>query len=142
MKTLILTVGLPKSGKTWWASRQNQPVVNPDAIRLALHGQVFEPRAEPTVWSIARVMVRHYFEYRPGPCTVILDATNITPQRREEWLSREWQVKYAVFDTSLEVCRRRAVETGFPEDVLNRMSRQMVLPAREDDRVVHWMTLR
>jgi predicted kinase len=36
MQQLILTVGLPRSGKTTWAKQQGVPMVNRDAIRLAL----------------------------------------------------------------------------------------------------------
>ena len=38
-KQLILTVGLPRSGKTTWALAQGYPIVAPDAIRLAVTGQ-------------------------------------------------------------------------------------------------------
>ncbi len=33
MNRLILTVGLPRSGKTTWALEQGWPIVNPDSIR-------------------------------------------------------------------------------------------------------------
>jgi predicted kinase len=52
MKILILTVGLPRSGKSSWSRQQTFPVVNPDSIRLALHGLRFAPEAEPFVWAI------------------------------------------------------------------------------------------
>lgn len=45
-KTVILTSGLPRSGKTTWALKQSLSIVNRDAIRLALHGQPFIPEAE------------------------------------------------------------------------------------------------
>jgi len=38
MKILILTVGLPRSGKSTWAAKKGFPIVSPDAIRLAMHG--------------------------------------------------------------------------------------------------------
>ena len=43
-----------RSGKTTWARQQGVPIVNRDAIRLALHGQRFEPRAESVVWAHLR----------------------------------------------------------------------------------------
>ena len=82
-KTLILTVGLPRSGKSSWARCQGYPVVNPDSIRLRLHGQVFAPQAEPFVWAVAHLMVESLFE--AGHSTVILDATNISRRRRRGW---------------------------------------------------------
>jgi predicted kinase len=73
-KTLIMTVGLPRSGKSTWAIAQGHPVVCPDAIRLALHGQPFIATAEPVVWATAKLMVASLFEAGHG--VVILDATN------------------------------------------------------------------
>ncbi|GAF94425.1 unnamed protein product, partial [marine sediment metagenome] len=60
-KKLILTVGLPRSGKTTWARKQGIPMVNPDSIRLALHGKAFIEEAEPMIWTIAKYMVRALF---------------------------------------------------------------------------------
>jgi predicted kinase len=108
MKTLLLTVGLPRSGKSSWARYQNNhPIVNPDAIRLAVHGQAFVPDAEPIVWAIAKYMVRALF--LAGHNTVILDAANNTRKRREDWKSSSWLRKYKVFYTNKEECIRRAM---------------------------------
>lgn len=103
---LIATVGLPRSGKSTWARRQAYPVVNPDSIRLALHGQRFAAEAEPFVWAIAKVMVRSLFG--AGHRHVILDATNMTRKRRAEWLSREWGTFFKHIDTDSPTCRQRA----------------------------------
>ncbi len=85
--TLIMTVGLPRSGKSTWAMAQGVPVVNPDAIRLACHGQRFVEQAEPLVWYLAERMVDSLF--LAGHRVVILDATNITRSRRDCWISTE-----------------------------------------------------
>lgn len=52
--TLVLMVGLPRSGKSTIARSGRVPIVSPDAIRLALHGQPFIASAEPTVWATAK----------------------------------------------------------------------------------------
>jgi Ca2+-binding EF-hand superfamily protein len=39
---------------------------------------------------------------------VILDATNTTKARRDEWKSNDWQTRFKVFDTKAEECIRRA----------------------------------
>jgi predicted kinase len=109
-RTLILTVGLPRSGKSTWARTQGVPIVNPDAIRLALHGQRYAAVAEPFVWAVTKTMVRALFG--AGHETVILDATNTTHKRRDEWQSSEWTVAYHVFDTPKDVCLARARAEG------------------------------
>ena len=113
MKTLILTVGLPRSGKSTWARKQGDPVVNPDSIRLALHGQAFLPEREPEVWNIAKLMVKSLF--LAGHNTVILDATNTTKRRRWAWRSEDWKVKFEVFNTPLKLCIERAILTNKPD---------------------------
>lgn len=117
MSQLIVTVGLPRSGKSTWARAQDHPIVNPDSIRLALHGQRFLPEAEPFVWAIARCMVRALF--LAGHETVILDACNTTKERRDEWLAHDgaWIRVFKAFPTPAEECIRRARAEGDEEIV-------------------------
>jgi predicted kinase len=109
IKKLILTIGLPRSGKTTWAKKQNAPIVNPDSIRLALHGQRFIKEAEPFVWAIAYLMVTALF--KAGHEVVIVDATNITQKRRQPWIdkfSNEYELEWKVISTTKEECIERA----------------------------------
>lgn len=119
-KILIAMVGLPRSGKTTWARRQSYPVVSPDSIRLAMHGQRFASRAEPLVWATAKVMVRALF--LAGHRHVILDATNTTEARRKEWRCDEWATFWKVIDTSADVCRSRAEGDAEILPVIDRMA--------------------
>lgn len=104
---LILMVGLPRSGKSTWARQQGVPIVNPDAIRLALHGKAYEALAEPFVWAIAKIMVRALF--LAGARVVVLDATNTTQARRDEWKSEAWLRYYVYIPTPVAVCIARAI---------------------------------
>lgn len=111
MKRLICTVGLPRSGKSTWARETGDPIVNPDAIRLAIHGQPFIGETEPFVWAVAKAMVSALF--LAGHDTVILDATNTTRKRRDEWKSKRWVREWRVFGgpEQRELCAERA-KTG------------------------------
>jgi predicted kinase len=122
-KILICTVGLPRSGKSTWARSQGYPIVNPDSIRLAIHGQRFVASAEPLVWATANIMVRSLF--LAGHNTVILDATNTTRKRRQEWNSKEWGTFFKVIDTPRDECERRANSEDDSEilPVIDRMSK-------------------
>jgi predicted kinase len=132
MKILIITVGLPRSGKSTWAMKQLVPVVNPDSIRLAFHGFAYLPKVEPWIWRLAQVMVESLF--LAGHNTVILDSTMVTKARRAEWASPLWRRQYQEFSTSEDECCLRAAVTGFPEDVIHRMAREWepVEPGEED----------
>lgn len=103
---LILMKGLPRSGKTTWARRQNYPIVNPDSIRLALHGKRYEVLAEDLVWSIAKIMVRSLF--LSGHHTVIVDATNNSKKRRDFWKGDDWDILIKIIRTSKIECINRA----------------------------------
>lgn len=124
-KFLIMTIGLPRSGKSTWARQLSQeqgyPIVNPDSIRLAIHGQVYAAQAEPLVWATAKVMVRSLFY--AGHNVVILDATNTSRQRRNDWIDPEWNRVFQIFHTPKEECIRRATEGMRPDliSVIERM---------------------
>lgn len=119
---LICTVGLPRSGKTTWAKSQAWPIVNPDSIRIAIHGQRFVPDAEPFVWATAKAMVRALF--LAGHQTVILDATNTTKKRRVEWFDDRWTTFFKVFATSTAECMERAKDDAEIKPVIERMAAQ------------------
>ena len=110
-------VGLPRSGKSTWAKQQNLPIVNPDSIRLALHGERYIQLAEPFVWAIAKLMVRALF--LAGHTEVILDATNTTRKARDNWLEPEWRTVFKEVNTWRGVCLERADEELKP--VIERM---------------------
>jgi predicted kinase len=120
-RLLIATVGLPRSGKSSWARQQGVPLVNPDAIRLSLHEHRFIGRAEPWVWAMAQTMVRALFE--AGHSVVILDATNITRERRAMWKSRDWAVCFQEFTTSLQDCIKRALVSGSDPELVGAIER-------------------
>ena len=132
---LILTVGLPRSGKDTWARQQGFPIVSPDAIRLAMHGQRFCASAEPFVWATAYVMVDALF--RAGHHTVIVNATNTTVKRRSAWVDKFYpdvEIEYKVFDVGPDTCIQRAIDTG-QEDlipVIKRMAEEWDIGPR------HW----
>jgi len=108
--TLMLMAGLPYSGKSTLAREMDAPIVNPDAIRVALHGQRYAQTAEPMVWAIAQYMVRSLF--LAGHDHVIVDACNATRRRMSEWLSSDWKLEAVLLPEPPEVCRSRAIAAG------------------------------
>ena len=123
---LILTVGLPRAGKDTWAMQQGFPIVNPDAIRLAMHGQRFYTPAEPLVWAMAQLMVDALFI--AGHDTVIVNATNVTEKRRQAWtIPRAGiDIEYEVFTTDPKTCIQRAIDSDREDliPVIKRMAEE------------------
>lgn len=132
---LICTVGLPRSGKTTWAKQQGYPIVNPDAIRLAMYGQRYWGPGEKIVWTHAWYMVRSLF--LAGHSRVILDATNTTRSRREDWdCSTDWRTVFHHIKTDANECTRRAMTANDEEiqPIIWEMD-DAFQPLTEDERV-------
>lgn len=115
MKTLLFTVGLPRSGKSTWSKSTGLPIVNRDSIRLALHGQPFLKEAEDMVTAIEKYMVKSLF--LAGHNTVIIDATNLKIRYIKAWKHlgiENVKFKFKVFDTPIYTCIERAFATDKP----------------------------
>lgn len=110
MPTLIITVGLPRSGKSTWAKTKNLPIVNRDAIRLALHGHAYIQESEEMVSAIEMYMVKALFE--AGHEKVILDACNLKVKYRKRWERGPWQIRYERFNVNETICIERAIDSG------------------------------
>ncbi len=123
-----MTVGLPRCGKSTWSLTQKLPIVCPDAIRLAIHGQPFLPSAEKLVWAVAHYMVESLF--LAGHDKVILDATNLTDYRRNEWRSKKWNREYYIFHEDEGSCIERAKTTNqeYLIPVIKRMAKEAQWP--------------
>lgn len=61
------------------------------------------------VWAMAKLMVASLFE--AGHQTVILDATNITRKRRDDWEDSRWKRQLWTFRATTEECIERARKT-------------------------------
>lgn len=123
--TLLSLHGLPRSGKSTLCAKLREyygaPVVNADAVRLALHGQRFAALAEPMVFAIRQIMVRALFG--AGHPLVIYDETNYSRAAREKMQSSEWDCYYIDVPTSPDICKERAIATGHLDllPVIDRM---------------------
>ena len=113
MKKLILTIGLPQSGKSTWAKSTSYPIVNRDSIRLAIGGSIRYFEEENRVSEIEKIMVKSLFA--AGHDTVIVDATHLKEKYRKAWESDDWKIEFKRFKTPLKECLKRA-RKGHPND--------------------------
>ena len=110
---LILTQGIPSSGKSTWAKQYvlESPLtrvrVNRDDIRRML-GKYWVPQRETLVSDIEEQCV---FQALSSGYTVVLDATNLNPKYNKEWESianlPNVIVEYKPFYISLEEAIKR-----------------------------------
>jgi predicted kinase len=139
MKKLILLAGLPRSGKSTYAKGLidscGAVIVNPDSIRLAVHGQPFIAEAEPFVWAIAYAMTEALFI--AGHSVVVVDATNTNEKARKPWYDRfkekrtDVTVELVVVGTSKGECMARAVlsNQAYLIPIIERMAAETDLEA-------------
>lgn len=123
LPTLIALHGLPRSGKSTWAKQQGHPIVCPDCVRLAIHGQPFVQSAEAFVWATTHAMVDALF--LAGHPYVILDATNGTRKRRRDWIvPTKWKTVWKAILTPKKICVERALAENNLElvKVIERMA--------------------
>lgn len=134
---LIAMMGLPRSGKSTismeLAKQYGAPVVNRDAIRLALHGQRYQAEAEPMVKAISLYMIKALF--LTGHEVVIYDETNFSREARNYIKSDLWDTKFYPVLTDMATCIERAHATGQPDldpVIRGMMARYEPLSTAED----------
>lgn len=126
-----MTIGLPRSGKSTISKKLGYCIVNPDSIRLALHGKRFDIEYESEVWKITKIMVKSLF--LAGHRVVILDATNTTNKRRDEWIddkNRNYSILFIKVLTDKDTCIKRAMEDGYDDliPIIEDMNKKLEWP--------------
>jgi predicted kinase len=133
-RTLIALSGVPGSGKSTLIKRivKSHPgtrivVVNPDAIRKQLTGDMSNHSRDPEVWRSAHQQVRDASE-KGQP--VIFDATLANPRTRKEiaaLVPEDYERVLVRMGTSLEESLNRNLlrDRKVPEEVIRRMWRNL-----------------
>ena len=134
--TVILAVGLPGSGKSSWFKRHNITPLSSDMLRSLLFDDPAEQRFQDLVFSNLRSMLKaRLIAHRP---LNYVDATNLTPQERQNWIKLAkdfgYEVQAVFFDVPLEVCieRHQRRDRLVPEDVMRKMSAKLKAPTFDE----------
>ncbi|HVP55744.1 MAG TPA: ATP-binding protein [Candidatus Eisenbacteria bacterium] len=133
---VVLSIGLPGSGKSTWFKRHNILPLSSDMVRILLFDDVTEQRYQDLVFSTLRSMLRaRLLAKRPWN---YVDATNLSPHERRSWIKLAHDFGYEThavfFDVPPEVCieRNRRRERNVPEDVMLRMANKLRPPKFEE----------
>src|SRR5258708_3670371 len=133
---VVLAVGLPGSGKSSWFKRHNITPLSSDMLRSLLFDDPSEQRFQDLVFSNLRSMLKaRLIAHRP---LNYVDATNLTPQERSNWIKLGkdfgYEVQAVYFDVPLEVCieRHQRRDRLVPEDVMRKMSAKLKAPTFDE----------
>jgi predicted kinase len=133
---VVLAIGLPGSGKSAWFKRHNITPLSSDLLRALLFDDPTEQRFQDLVFSNLRSMLKARLIAR-RPLNYV-DATNLTPQERHNWIKLAqdygYEVQAVFFDVPVDVCleRNQRRERVVPEDVMRRMAAKLKAPSFEE----------
>jgi predicted kinase len=129
---VVLTIGLPGSGKTTWFKRRGVTPLSSDMLRSILFDDITEQRYQGLVFSTLRSLLRARLIAKM-PWNYV-DATNLSPHERRQWIkmakSFGYDVQAVFFDVPLEICmeRNRKRERTVSDEVMQKMADRLRPP--------------
>ncbi|MGH9523022.1 MAG: AAA family ATPase [Terriglobales bacterium] len=133
---VVLTIGLPGSGKSSWFKRRGVTPLSSDLLRTLLFDNITEQKYQDLVFGTLRSLLRARLIARM-PWNYV-DATNLSPKERAGWIkmSREfgYDVHAVFFDVPIEVCKARNLQRArmVPDDVMDRFAQKLRPPTFDE----------
>jgi len=130
---VVLTIGLPGSGKTTWFKRRGVTPLSSDLLRSVLFDDITEQRYQGLVFSTLRSLLRARLIAKM-PWNYV-DATNLSPHERRQWIkmarSFGYEVHAVFFNVPVEVClaRNERRERKVDGTVIQRMAERLRPPS-------------
>jgi predicted kinase len=133
---LVITVGLPGSGKSTYLARLGVNAISSDEIRRLIVDDPHDQTIHARVFAAIRFLVRQRLAV--GRPKTYVDATHLTPWERRPYVKMAerygCKLEALYFDVPVEVCieRNRNRQPMVPEEAIREMSRAMIPPTKEE----------
>ena len=132
MCRIVITVGLPGSGKSTYRKRRGVNAISSDEIRHLIADDSEDQSVHAQVFATIRYLIRQ--RIAAGRVVTYVDATHLTRWERRPYvrLARKYgcEVEAIFFDVPVETCVRRNRRRGrvVPEEVIRAMAELMEPP--------------
>jgi predicted kinase len=133
---LVITVGLPGSGKSTYLARLGVNAISSDQIRRLIADDPRDQTMNARIFATVRYLVRQ--RIAAGRPVTYVDATHLTPWERKPYvqLARQYkcELEALFFDVPIETCiaRNQDRDRVVPEEAMRKMALALVPPSKEE----------
>lgn len=130
---LIITVGLPGSGKSSYLARLGVNAISSDEVRRLIADNPHDQTMNARIFRVIRYLVRQ--RIAAGRPITYVDATHLQCWEREPYivLAQRYgcRLDALFFDVPVEICiaRNGARARMVPEEAIRKMAEQMIPPS-------------
>lgn len=130
---IVLLVGLPGSGKSYWLEQNRLPALSSDSTRIQLTGDVTNQTNNRLIFSTLRTLCAA--RLKAGCEVTYIDSTALALWERRSWIRfaelHGCDIECVFFDVPIEVCLRRnaARYRVVPDEAMQRMAARLVPPS-------------
>jgi predicted kinase len=133
---IIITVGLPGSGKSTYLARLGVNAISSDDIRRLIADDPHVQTMNARIFATVRYLVRQ--RVASGRPVTYVDATHLTPWERKPYVRLAQRhgcmLEALFFDVPVEICiaRNQSRDRIVPEEAIREMARRLVPPSKEE----------
>jgi predicted kinase len=133
---IIITVGLPGSGKSTYLARLGVNAISSDDIRRLIADDPHVQTMNARIFATVRYLVRQ--RVASGRPVTYVDATHLTPWERKPYVRLAQRhgctLEALFFDVPVGICiaRNQTRDRMVPKEAIREMARRLVPPSKEE----------